>query len=83
MKCYNYSNELKSVVSSLDNVLKILQQSNSSNFFQVQYNPGNPRRTTIPQPSGSRGGPPPPIPEEIRPHHHSPASNHSGGDKEK
>ncbi|XP_076081779.1 spindle assembly abnormal protein 6 homolog [Mytilus galloprovincialis] len=49
---------------------------------QVQYNPGNPRRTTIPQPSGSRGGPPPPIPEEIRPHHHSPASNHSGGDKE-
>lgn len=50
---------------------------------QVQYNPGNPRRTTIPQPS-SRTGPPPPIPEELRPHgaHNSPASNHSGGDKE-
>ena len=50
----------------------------------MQYNPGNPRRTTIPQPTGSRIGPPP-IPEEIRPQgaHHSPASNHSGGDKEK
>ena len=50
----------------------------------MQYNPGNPRRTTIPQPS-SRTGPPPPIPEELRPQgaHNSPASNHSGGDKEK
>lgn len=54
-------------------------------LLQVQYNPGNPRRTTIPQPSGSRTGPPPPIPEELRPQgaHNSPASNHSGGDKEK
>lgn len=48
----------------------------------MQYNPGNPRRTTIPQPAGGRIGPPPSIPEEIRPQS-SPASNHSSGDKEK
>ncbi|XP_046549882.1 LOW QUALITY PROTEIN: spindle assembly abnormal protein 6 homolog [Haliotis rubra] len=45
---------------------------------QVQYNPGNPRRSGLPMPVGpARPGPPPPIPEEIRPqsNHSSPASN--------
>ncbi|XP_041357895.1 LOW QUALITY PROTEIN: spindle assembly abnormal protein 6 homolog [Gigantopelta aegis] len=52
---------------------------------QVQYNPGNPRKTHLPVPV-SRVGPPPPIPEEIRPtsnhsNHSSPGSTHSA-DKE-
>ncbi|CAG2226655.1 SAS-6 [Mytilus edulis] len=77
----------KPPVEDLTQTHTIITQGRSTRNYpnrqpQVQYNPGNPRRTTIPQPSGGRGGPPPPIPEEIRPHHHSPASNHSGGDKE-
>ncbi|XP_046374795.2 spindle assembly abnormal protein 6 homolog [Haliotis rufescens] len=44
---------------------------------QVQYNPGNARRSGLPMPVPGRPGPPPPIPEEIRPqsNHSSPASN--------
>lgn len=50
---------------------------------QVQYNPGNPKRSGLPLPSSLRNGAPP-IPEEIRPtsRHSSPGSNHSAGDKE-
>ncbi|XP_069128763.1 spindle assembly abnormal protein 6 homolog [Argopecten irradians] len=46
---------------------------------QVQYNPGNPRKSGLPQPMPGKGKTPPvPIPEEIRPNH----SAGSGGDKE-
>ncbi|KAH3730971.1 spindle assembly abnormal protein 6 homolog [Dreissena polymorpha] len=54
---------------------------------QVQYNPGNPRKSNLPMPSSLRNGAPP-IPEEIRPtgsQNNSPGSNnsnHSAGDKE-
>ncbi|XP_045158062.2 spindle assembly abnormal protein 6 homolog [Mercenaria mercenaria] len=53
---------------------------------QVQYNPGNPKRSGLPIPHSLRNGAPP-IPEEIRPtsRHSSPGSNHSNhsaGDKE-
>ncbi|KAK3091357.1 hypothetical protein FSP39_019232 [Pinctada imbricata] len=51
---------------------------------QVHYNPGNPRRTALPQPANQpRSAPPPSIPEERpRSSHSSTASNHSSGDKE-
>ncbi|OWF56330.1 spindle assembly abnormal protein 6 homolog [Mizuhopecten yessoensis] len=49
---------------------------------QIQYNPGNPRKSGLPQPLPGKGKMAPvPIPEEIRPHH-SPGSGGSGGDKE-
>ncbi|KAL3867901.1 hypothetical protein ACJMK2_040745 [Sinanodonta woodiana] len=51
---------------------------------QVQYNPGNPKKSALPKPVNQHSGQPPPIPEEIRPNsaHSSPGSAHSAGDKE-
>ncbi|KAL4236190.1 Spindle assembly abnormal protein 6 [Mactra antiquata] len=53
---------------------------------QAQYNPGNPKKSSLPMPTSLRNGAPP-IPEEIRPtsRQSSPGSNntnHSAGDKE-
>lgn len=53
-------------------------------FIQVQYNPGQPRRTGLPQPM-TRASHPPSIPEETRPKssQSSAVTGLSGGDKEK